>query len=80
MAIGHSARLCQVLAASPEPAIARHLPQPVVPFATPVSIPLGALDGINKYSVVCTQAHSKTFRLMPEQTCDGTLRASPAIR
>jgi pimeloyl-ACP methyl ester carboxylesterase len=36
-------------------AIARHLPQPVVPFATPVSIPLGALDGINKYSVVCTQ-------------------------
>jgi hypothetical protein len=35
--------------------IARLLPQPVAPFATPVSIPTGALDGINKYYVVCTQ-------------------------
>jgi pimeloyl-ACP methyl ester carboxylesterase len=36
-------------------AIQRHRPQPVAPFATPVSIPRGALDGINRYYVVCTR-------------------------
>jgi pimeloyl-ACP methyl ester carboxylesterase len=35
-------------------AIQRHRPQPVAPFATPVSIPRGALDNINRYYVVCT--------------------------
>jgi pimeloyl-ACP methyl ester carboxylesterase len=38
-----------------ERAIARQQPQPVVPFATPVSIPPGALDHIEKYFVVCTR-------------------------
>jgi pimeloyl-ACP methyl ester carboxylesterase len=36
-------------------AIARQRPQPVAPFATPVSIPSGALDGINRYYVICTR-------------------------
>jgi pimeloyl-ACP methyl ester carboxylesterase len=36
-------------------AIERQQPQPVVPFATPVSIPKGILDRVNKYSVVCTR-------------------------
>ena len=36
-------------------AIARQCPQPVAPFVTPVSIPPGALDGINRYYVVCTR-------------------------
>jgi len=36
-------------------AIARHRPQPVAPFATPVSIPPGALDGIRRYYVLCTR-------------------------
>jgi pimeloyl-ACP methyl ester carboxylesterase len=36
-------------------AIQRHRPQPVAPFATPVSIPRGALDNINRYYVVCTR-------------------------
>jgi pimeloyl-ACP methyl ester carboxylesterase len=36
-------------------AIARQRPQPVAPFATPVSIPLGALDRINRYYVLCTR-------------------------
>lgn len=36
-------------------AIARQLPQPVAPFATPVSIPPAALDRINKYYVLCTR-------------------------
>jgi len=36
-------------------AIARQQPQPVVPFATPVSIPPGSLDRIEKYFVVCTR-------------------------
>jgi pimeloyl-ACP methyl ester carboxylesterase len=34
-------------------AIARHRPQPVAPFVTPVSIPPGALDGINRFFVAC---------------------------
>jgi hypothetical protein len=34
-------------------AIARQCPQPVAPFATAVSIPRGALDGINRYYVLC---------------------------
>jgi pimeloyl-ACP methyl ester carboxylesterase len=36
-------------------AIARQRPQPVAPFATPVSIPPRALDGINRYYVLCTR-------------------------
>jgi pimeloyl-ACP methyl ester carboxylesterase len=36
-------------------AIARQRPQPVAPFATPVSIPPGALDGINRYYVLCAR-------------------------
>jgi pimeloyl-ACP methyl ester carboxylesterase len=34
-------------------AIAKQRPQPVAPFATPVSIPAGALDAIPKYYVLC---------------------------
>ena len=34
-------------------AIARQRPQPVAPFATPVSIQPGALDGISRYYVLC---------------------------
>ena len=36
-------------------AIARQRPQPVAPFVTPVSIPSGALDSVNKYYVVCSR-------------------------
>jgi pimeloyl-ACP methyl ester carboxylesterase len=36
-------------------AIARQRPHPVAPFAAPVSIPPGALDGINRYYVLCTR-------------------------
>jgi pimeloyl-ACP methyl ester carboxylesterase len=36
-------------------AIAQQRPQPVAPFATPVSIPPGALDDINRYYVLCTR-------------------------
>ena len=36
-------------------AIARQRPQPVAPFAMPVSIPPGVLDGINRYYVLCTR-------------------------
>jgi len=36
-------------------AIARQRPQPVAPFATPVSIPAGALDGMKRYCVLCLQ-------------------------
>lgn len=33
----------------------KHRPQPVAPFAAPVSIPPGALDNINRYYVICTE-------------------------
>ena len=36
-------------------AIARQRPQPVSPFATAVSISRGALDGINRYYVLCAR-------------------------
>jgi hypothetical protein len=36
-------------------AIARQRPQAVAPFVTPVSIPSGALDAINRYYVLCTR-------------------------
>ena len=36
-------------------AIARQGPQPVAPFATPVSIPAGALEGLKRYAVLCLQ-------------------------
>jgi pimeloyl-ACP methyl ester carboxylesterase len=41
-----------------ETAIARQRPQAVAPFATPVSIPAGALDGIDRYYVLCRQDRS----------------------
>lgn len=34
-------------------AIARQRPQPVAPFATPVSIPSGVLEGISRFYVLC---------------------------
>ncbi len=36
-------------------AIEQQRPQPVGPFVTPVSIPAGALEDVNRYYVVCTQ-------------------------
>jgi hypothetical protein len=36
-------------------AIRQHRPQPVAPFVAPVSIPPRALEGINRYYVVCTR-------------------------
>jgi pimeloyl-ACP methyl ester carboxylesterase len=39
-------------------AVKKQRPQPVVPFVAPVSIPPGALDGIDRYYVLCTQDHA----------------------
>lgn len=54
-------------------AIARQCPQPVAPFVTPVSIPLGALDGINRYYVVCTRDRAIPLplqrRMIAENLC-----------
>ena len=44
-------------------AIARQRPQPVAPFGTPVSIPPGALDGINRYFVLCARDQAIPPRL-----------------
>jgi pimeloyl-ACP methyl ester carboxylesterase len=54
-------------------AIARQWPQPVAPFVTPVSIPSGALDGINRYYVLCTRDRAIPLplqrRMIAENPC-----------
>jgi pimeloyl-ACP methyl ester carboxylesterase len=54
-------------------AIARQRPQPVAPFVTPVSIPLGALDNIKRYYVVCTRDRAIPLplqrRMIAENAC-----------
>jgi len=55
-------------------AIARQRPQPVAPFATPVSIPPGALRGIHRYYVLCTRDRAippaLQRRMIAENACD----------
>jgi len=54
-------------------AIERGRPQPVVPFATPVSIPAGALDGVWRAYVYCSQDRAimpaLQRRMMREHPC-----------
>jgi len=54
-------------------AIRQHRPQPVAPFATPVSISRGALDGINRYYVICTNdraiPQALQRRMIAENSC-----------
>ena len=58
-------------------AIARQRPQPVAPFATAVSIPPGALDGISKYYVLCMRdraiPQALQRRMIAENTCAGVV-------
>jgi pimeloyl-ACP methyl ester carboxylesterase len=55
-------------------AISRHRPQPIAPFVAPVSIPAGALDGINRYFVICTRDRAIPLplqrRMIAENMCD----------
>jgi len=55
-------------------AIAQQRPQPIGPFITPVSIPAGALDGINRYFVLCTRDRAIPLplqrRMIAENICD----------
>lgn len=54
-------------------AIERQRPQAVAPFVTPVSIPLGAIDGINRYYVLCTRDRAIPVplqrRMVAENVC-----------
>jgi len=54
-------------------AIARRRPQPVAPFATPVSIPPGALDGLPRAYVHCSQDRAippaLQLRMIREHPC-----------
>jgi pimeloyl-ACP methyl ester carboxylesterase len=56
-------------------ATARHRPQPLAPFATPVSIPAGALDSIPRYYVLCTRDRAippaLQRRMIAENPCAG---------
>ena len=55
-------------------AISKQRPQPIAPFATPVSIPDGAIDGIPRFYVLCT--HDRAIpvalqrRMIRERGCD----------
>lgn len=55
-------------------AIKKHRPQPVAPFAEPVSIPRGALDSIDRYYVVCTQD-----RAVPPPLQRRMIRENPCV-
>jgi pimeloyl-ACP methyl ester carboxylesterase len=52
-------------------AIARHRPQPVVPFVTPVSISPGSLDGINRYYVLCRRDQAIPLPLQRRMIAEG---------
>lgn len=55
-------------------AIAQQRPQPIGPFVAAVSISAGALDGINRYFVVCTRDRAIPLplqrRMIAENMCD----------
>lgn len=58
-------------------AIARQRPQPVAPFAMPVSIAPRALDGINRYYVLCTRDRAIPLmlqrRMIADSACADTI-------
>ena len=58
-------------------AIARQRPQPVAPFATPVSIPAGVLEGMKRYGVLCLQDRAMQpallRRMIAENPCAGVV-------
>jgi pimeloyl-ACP methyl ester carboxylesterase len=56
-------------------AIARQRPQPVAPFATPVSIPPGALNAILKYYVVCLRDQAIMPKLQRRMIADNPCAA-----
>jgi pimeloyl-ACP methyl ester carboxylesterase len=55
-------------------AIAKQRPQPLAPFATPVSIPAGALDGIPRFYVLCARDRAippaLQRRMIRDRGCD----------
>ena len=71
-----SARAALMASCSPEQvarAIELGRPQPVAPFATPVAIPAGALDGLRRAYVHCTQDRAipppLQLRMIREHPC-----------
>jgi len=58
-------------------AIARQRPQPIAPFVEPVSIPDGALEGIDKYYVLCKRDRAippaLQRRMIAENNCDAVV-------
>jgi pimeloyl-ACP methyl ester carboxylesterase len=57
-----------------ENAIVRSRPQAVAPFATPVTIPAGALDGLRRAYVYCTQD-----RAIPPALQQRMIRENPCV-
>lgn len=58
-------------------AIAQQRPQPIGPFVTPVLIPAGALDGIDRYFVICTRDRAIPLplqrRMIAENPCEAVV-------
>jgi pimeloyl-ACP methyl ester carboxylesterase len=63
-------------------AIKQQRAQPVEPFVTPVSIPPGTLDGINRYYVICTRDRAMALalqrRMIAENPCAEVVELSTA--
>ena len=63
-----------------ERAIKRHRPQPVAPFATPVSVGPGTIDNVDRYYVMCTQdravPQALQRRMVAENPCAEVIEIS----
>ena len=55
-------------------AIAQQRPQPVAPFATPVSIPAGVLDGVRRYYLFCKRDRAIPPALQRRMIAENSIR------
>jgi pimeloyl-ACP methyl ester carboxylesterase len=54
-------------------AVSKQRPQPLGPFAAPVSIPAGALDGISRYYVHCTKDRAIPIALQRRMVAENAI-------
>ena len=54
-------------------AVSKQRPQPLGPFAAPVSIPAGALDGIGRYYVLCAKDRAITAALQRRMIAENAI-------
>jgi len=54
-------------------AISKQRPQPLGPFGAPVSIPKGALNGINRYFVLCSKDRAIPAKLQRRMIAENAI-------